>query len=140
MLCSCHSAFRAPTVWSHFIIFIQQEMFLSLKKTEHTGQYLLLTGSVTAVAAPVVCVCGLAVPVGVWITPFRAPTIPPMPRALPAPRAPISPATPPSPAGFVPTAATPLSCGWGGLWETEGGVEREEVEPPLLWPPHEALS
>ena len=36
------------------------------------------------------------------------------------------------------TDARPLS--WGGLWETEGGVEREEVEPLLLRPPHDALS
>lgn len=79
-------------------------------------------------------------PAGVWITPLSAPTIPPIPSALPAPRAPISPATPASPAGAAPTLAMPFSCGWGGLWETEGGVERDEVEPLLLWPPHDVLS
>jgi len=63
-----------------------------------------------------------------------------MPNALPVPSAPISPATPPNPPGAVPTDGTPLSCGCGGLWETEGGVEREEVEPLLLWPPHDVVS
>lgn len=84
---------------------------------------------------------GLPVPAGAWITPFRAPTIPLIPRELPVPRAPIRPATLPSPAGAAPgTVVPPFSCGCGGLWETDGGVERDEVEPPLLWPPHDALS
>lgn len=86
---------------------------------------------------------GPLVPAGAWITPFRAPAIPPIPRELPAaPRAPISPATLPSPAGAAPGTVVPppFSCGWGGLWETDGGVDRDEVEPPLLWPPHDAPS
>ena len=61
---------------------------------------------------------GVSPPSRLWITPFRLPTWPP-----------------PRP---VATDARPLS--WGGLWETEGGVEREEVEPLLLRPPHDALS
>lgn len=68
----------------------------------------------------------LPTPAGVWMTPFSAPT------TLPT----LAPSTPIRP-------ATPLSCGGagrGGLWEREGGVEREEVEPLLLWPPHDALS
>lgn len=80
-------------------------------------------------------------PVGAWITPFRAQTMPPIPSEFPAAMAPISPATLPSPAGAAPaTVLPPFSCGWGGLWETDGGVERDEVEPPLLWPPHGVLS
>lgn len=77
-------------------------------------------------------------PGGVWITPFRVPMMPLM-AAWPPCRAPIRPLTPmPGRVGLaLGCRVTPLTCCccWGGLWATEGGVEREEVLLPLLWPP-----